>query len=267
MGSANGGGVAPLEKAATLVLLRDAPGGFEVLLLKRHEKSGVAPGALVFPGGRVDLMDDEPELAPQLVRALASGGPATLQVTAIRETFEECAILLAREVDQTEMVSATRAEELEHYRGLLQGGDISLAQFLSRENLLLACDKLIHYANWVTPDFMPRRFDTHFFLAVAPPEQLAIEDGHESISVNWLRPAKALELIDSGHFTALLPTICNLHRMSLCKNVAQVISDALDRSVIPVTPRLDKETSGLFLRIPTNVGYTLCEQKIEKSPV
>jgi 8-oxo-dGTP pyrophosphatase MutT (NUDIX family) len=192
MGSANGGGVAPLEKAATLVLLRDAPGGFEVLLLKRHEKSGVAPGALVFPGGRVDLMDDEPELAPQLVRALASGGPATLQVTAIRETFEECAILLAREVEQTEMVSATRAEELEHYRGLLQGGDISLAQFLSRENLLLACDKLIHYANWVTPDFMPRRFDTHFFLAVAPPEQLAIEDGHESISVNGLRPAKAL---------------------------------------------------------------------------
>ena len=88
MGSANGGGVAPLEKAATLVLLRDAPGGFEVLLLKRHEKSGVAPGALVFPGGRVDLMDDEPELAPQLVRALASGWPATLQVTAIRETFE-----------------------------------------------------------------------------------------------------------------------------------------------------------------------------------
>ena len=143
-------------------------------------------------------MDDGAELAPQLVRSLASGGPATLQVTAIRETFEECAILLAREAGQTGMVSATRAQELGHYRYLLQGGDTSLAQFLARENLLLACDELIHYANWVTPDFMPRRFDTHFFLAVAPPEQQAIEDGHESISVDWIRPAKALELIDSG---------------------------------------------------------------------
>src|SRR5258706_10302610 len=81
--------------AATLLLLRDGAAGLEVLMTARHEEAGFAAGALVFPGGKVDPVDAA--LAAHCPNSPALDADAlVLRIAAIRETFEECGILLAR---------------------------------------------------------------------------------------------------------------------------------------------------------------------------
>src|SRR5262245_54938581 len=75
--------------AATLLRRRDGSEGVEVLMTTRHDAAGFAAGATVFPGGKLDADD----------RQRANGTGATgdpFRIAAIRETFEECGILLAR---------------------------------------------------------------------------------------------------------------------------------------------------------------------------
>src|SRR5260221_14786458 len=84
-------GVAP-RPAATVLLLRDGAAGLEVFMVVRHYAIDFASGALVFPGGSVDPGDHD--LAAQVGRCAA--GATALHVAAIRETFEECGVLLAR---------------------------------------------------------------------------------------------------------------------------------------------------------------------------
>ena len=43
--------------AATVILLRDAAGGLETLMLRRDSKLDFVGGMWVFPGGRVDAAD------------------------------------------------------------------------------------------------------------------------------------------------------------------------------------------------------------------
>src|SRR2546428_8530625 len=81
--------------SATLLLLRDGPGGLEVLMMCRSEASSFAPGAYVFPGGRIGPEDAAlaPFCAPSpSIDATAQG----CRIAAIREAYEECGILLAR---------------------------------------------------------------------------------------------------------------------------------------------------------------------------
>ncbi|MFX8786186.1 NUDIX hydrolase, partial [Acinetobacter baumannii] len=78
------------------------------------------------------------------------------------------------------------------YRKLLDRGDITMRAFLAAEGLELALDRLVPFAHWVTPNVMPKRFDTHFFAAAAPADQIARHDGSESVDSLWINPAKAL---------------------------------------------------------------------------
>ncbi|MGH7462812.1 MAG: NUDIX domain-containing protein, partial [Longimicrobiales bacterium] len=106
--------VSPVEPrpAATAVLMRDADGEPEVLLLKRHRSSGFVPGAYVFPGGRVDAGDERvswPDSNSSVV-------PAQYWVAAIREIFEETGILLARSRTGAWVRDASSDPELEAWR-------------------------------------------------------------------------------------------------------------------------------------------------------
>ena len=88
----------PVRPAATVLLVRDGMTGLEVFMVVRHHKIDFASGALVFPGGSVDAGDYTIAADPTLC------GPATgldernraSRVAAVRETFEECGVLLAR---------------------------------------------------------------------------------------------------------------------------------------------------------------------------
>ena len=157
-----------LIPAATILLVRDSAEGIEVFMVVRHHQIDFASGALVFPGGKVDALD-----RAEGVRGRVDGAEGlddwefSMRVAAIREAFEESAVLLAREERTGRVVDAARLKALDPYRDPLNKGEIGIADFLEREGLRLAGDMLTPFAHWITPNMMPKRFDTRFYLAAA----------------------------------------------------------------------------------------------------
>src|SRR5436190_18656845 len=97
-----------VRPASTILLLRDAADGMEVFMVVRHHQIDFASGALVFPGGSIDADDHEIAKTPELCGASGGLDAAALafRIGAVRETFEECGILLARANGSNALVSA-----------------------------------------------------------------------------------------------------------------------------------------------------------------
>lgn len=250
----------PARPAATLLLLRDGAQGLEVFMVVRHHEIDFASGALVFPGGKLARGDRE-ALARECASGLEGLGEelAALRIAALREAFEECGLLLARERGSVDLVGPERLAELDHYRGPLDRGELGIGEMLRAENLQLACESLVHFAHWVTPVMMPKRFDTHFFLASPPARQLARHDGRELVDSVWIRPADALAQADAGLRTVIAPTRLNLQRLGFSDSVAGALVAARAQPVVRVLPELVRTAEGTRLRIPIEAGYRVSE--------
>lgn len=248
--------------AATIMMLRDGDDGLEVFMVVRHHQIDFASGALVFPGGKADPADFDPALDDYLDGPMADADMKAIQVASIREAFEECGVLLAREAGSEELISGDRLAELEAFRDRLHKGELSILEFLQQENLRLACDRLVHYAHWVTPPMMPKRFDTHFFLASAPADHLAIHDGHESVDSVWITPAEALADAAAGKRTVIFPTLRNIEKLAHHGNVAEAIGATEGTTPVKVLPWTEKREDGNYLCIPVEAGYDISEEKM-----
>ena len=248
--------------AATILMLRDSPRGLEVFMVVRHHQIDFASGALVFPGGKADPEDFDPALMPFLEGAAEDPDMRAIQVASIRESFEECGVLLAREAGADSLISATRLASLDDYRDQLHKGRLSILEFVKRENLRLACDRLVHFAHWVTPDMMPKRFDTHFFLAEAPADHLAIHDGHESVDSVWITPAQALADAAAGTRTVIFPTLRNIEKLGRHDTVAEAIQAAAASPTVRVLPWTERRDDGTWLCIPIEADYDVSEEKM-----
>ena len=247
-----------VRPASTILLLRDGDDGIEVFMMVRHYEIDFASGALVFPGGSVDAADqgivDQPEL--HAGGDGLDGAALNFRIAAVRETFEESGILLARPRGSRGLIDAARAGEIAaRHRTPLCDGKVTFAQILREHDLVLALDHLVPYAHWITPEKMPKRFDTWFFLAAAPPEQVGVHDGKESTDSIWLSPREALEGGDSGRFKLPFPTTRNLIRLSKQGNVAAALEDARQRPIVTVTPVMTRNGDKRQLRIPAEAGY------------
>jgi glyoxylase-like metal-dependent hydrolase (beta-lactamase superfamily II)/8-oxo-dGTP pyrophosphatase MutT (NUDIX family) len=171
--------------AATLALLRDAPGGPEVLMLQRTPSAVFLGGAYVFPGGSLDTADTDPRLVAR-VRNLPSEDPSIAYwVAAIRECFEEAGILLACD-DDGAPIAAERAARLAQDRSR------PFIELLESENLYIPAGELAYVGHWVTAPKRPRRFDTRFFVAIAPHGQEGAHDAGEMVDILWVSPREAL---------------------------------------------------------------------------
>lgn len=239
--------------AATILLVRDAPDGLEVFMVKRHHQIDFVSGALVFPGGKVDSGDKDPAL-----RTFADGGEdwpeerRALGAAAIREAFEESGILLAR--DHTgEFVPETRLAELEAYRPALEKRETSLLEMLRKEQLRLALDRLVPFAHWITPAHMPKRFDTHFFVAASPVGHAGRHDGRESVDSIWIAPDRAIS--DRKTWNVVFPTKLNLMKLSPARSVAAALEAAHSSPPVTVTPWIESGPEGQMLRIRDDAGY------------
>src|SRR3954469_524917 len=246
--------------ASTILLLRDGKsrGEIEVFMMVRHYEIDFNSGALVFPGGSVDKGDNEIIANP----ALYSGGEGldaaelSFRIAAIRETFEESGILLARSRGSKALVDAKRAGEIEAaHRADLCEGKISFLKVLTDNGVLLALDALVPYAHGITPEGMPNRFDTWFFLAAAPPEQAGAHDGKESTDSIWVSPREALAGGESGRFKLPFPTTRNLIKLGKHRTVRSALEDARGKPIVTVTPVMTKLNGGRQLRIPADAGY------------
>jgi 8-oxo-dGTP pyrophosphatase MutT (NUDIX family) len=218
---------APARPASTVLLLRDGAAGMEVFMVVRHHQIDFASGALVFPGGRVEPAD-----------AVIAGGDdhGAFRVAAVRETWEECGVLLARP-------GAARAAE----------GDF--AAMLAARALVPDIEALAHFAHWITPIPVPKRFDTHFFLAAAPADQDALHDGQETVDSVWIRPRDALAAAEDGSRKVVFPTRMNLLKLARHDSVADAFAAARATPVVTVLPEMRVAPEGRILRIPAAAGY------------
>ena len=251
--------------AATVLLVRDGSDGLEVFMVVRHHQIDFASGALVFPGGKIARGDSDPTLRLRCEGAEELDDTALgLRVAAIREVFEECGILLARPRGETRLLTGARIAALDALRGPLDKGEISMGEVAEREDLVLACDLLTPYAHWITPAMMPKRFDTHFYLAVAPADQVAVHDGAESVDSVWIRPQQAIEEGEVGTRTVIFPTLLNLRKLACSRTVAEAIAAARQGQIVTVEPWIEKRDSGDVLRIPAEAGYDITEQMLDQ---
>jgi 8-oxo-dGTP pyrophosphatase MutT (NUDIX family) len=217
--------------AATVIILRDGPGGLEVFLVKRHGLSDVLGGAYVFPGGKLDDSDmqlaetahldqdasqlhtalAEPELTPALARGLF--------VAALREAFEECGVLFAQGAEQSHSLQLAQQ---------IQAGQ-TFNQVLADLQLRLQTRALLPWSRWVTPK-MPsissKRFDTRFFVAALPQDQIASHDNVETTQSVWLAPRLALDQYWGSEIQLAPPQIMTLAHLSRHATVASVLAAA-----------------------------------------
>lgn len=203
--------------AAAVVLLRDRPtGGVELFMVRRHIRSDFAPDVFVFPGGSVTSGDREAEATTGLcipagegVTGLGSG----FRVAALRELFEEAGVLIAYRRDTPLTLDASAVERFAGHRRALCAGRTTLGSIAAREGLRLATDQLLHWAHWVTPEAMPKRFDTHFFLIEAPSGQTPLHDQQEVTDSAWIAPAEALARFERGEFPLVFATVRQLRAL------------------------------------------------------
>jgi 8-oxo-dGTP pyrophosphatase MutT (NUDIX family) len=241
-----------------MLLLRQKISEMEVFMMVRHDQIDFASGALVFPGGSVDASDRELIARPELFSSGGLTDPTALglRVAAIRETFEESGILLARPAGSNELVSATRASEVEAaHREALCEGKIKFVDILSEAKLVLALDLLVPFAHWITPVGLPKRFDTHFFVAIAPADQVGAHDGKESVDSIWVSPSAALEGSTTGRFKLLFPTTRNLIKLGRQTSAASAVETARNTKITTVLPEILTVDGRRKLKIPADAGY------------
>ena len=240
--------------AATVMLIRDRPdGGVDVFLMHRHSRMQFAPGMMVFPGGGVDDRDRNSEIVwtgpePDWWAerfTITPGLAGALVCTAVRETFEESGVLFAAPVNDPRSV-VDDASVYARERHALAAGELSFADFLRAEKLVLRADLLRPWSNWVTPKAEPtRRYDTYFFVAALPAGQRADGENTESDHVVWTTPEAAIEDFAEGRTLLLPPTWSQLDSLA-GRTVAEVLAE--QREIVSVQPDsfVDADKSWVF---------------------
>jgi 8-oxo-dGTP pyrophosphatase MutT (NUDIX family) len=231
--------VAPRD-AATVLLLRDRPGGLEVFLLHRRAALAAFGGMTVFPGGRVDPLDagEVPWSGPDPASWPLGASPElsrALVCAAVREMFEEAGVLLAGP-SPGQVVDDVSGPDWAAERIALEAHETHLAALLDRRGLVLRADLLRPWANWVTPkEERTRRYDTYFFVGALPKGQRADGENTETDQADWVTPQSGLDDFAAGRSFLLPPTWTQLDSLN-GRTVAEVL--AVERRIEPVEPHL-----------------------------
>ncbi len=258
---------ASLRPSATILMLRDDP-DLQVLMVKRHQEVEFAAGAMVFPGGKT-MSNDRADGWSTRTDGEFSGDALEARVGAIREAFEESGLLLARHASDrgkdAPLVGPDTATQMAPMRGAVDRGEVDFLTVIEEHDLVLALDRLVHFGHWITPEFVPKRFDTHFFIAATPPGQVAEQDGRETTEAVWTTPQAALEAERDGTATIFFPTRMNLDRLSLAQSTKDALQRFASMQVPTVLPEMTRDASGVpCLSIPEIEGYSQVLEPIEK---
>jgi 8-oxo-dGTP pyrophosphatase MutT (NUDIX family) len=241
--------------ASTVLLVRDGAAGLEVFLLQRHLQSDFAGGAFAFPGGKVDAGDRyldpsrwdglEPARVRDRVGARSDADALGLWVAAVRETFEEAGVLLARRDGRPVTAEDLESPSFQDARQRLatRGEHWDWRSWLDEEDLVLDLAALVPLSWWVTPHGMHKRFDTRFFVTEVPGGQLAAHDDIETTDSLWSTPADALAAAEQGRAVVIFPTRKNLEALlphgSAADALAAVRRAPTLRKVLPALQVVD----------------------------
>jgi 8-oxo-dGTP pyrophosphatase MutT (NUDIX family) len=240
------------KPAATVVLLREARGALEVLLLKRHRSAGFVPGAYVFPGGRIDEGDADPRLVEGAAVPQRGNVPAHFWFGAVREVFEETGVLLAHTPAGEWAPDASTSNAFEEWRMKLMANETRLIDMVAAERLRLVLDHVVYFAHWITPAVEPRRYDTRFFAAALPPNRTIRPDARETVDAIWITPRHALERFETGGLPMVFPTVRTLQDFAAFASVAEALATLQLKAVEPVLPRLVRTEAGVGIVIDSD---------------
>lgn len=260
----------PPRPAATVVLLRDAPAGLEVFLMKRHGLSDVLGGAYVFPGGKIDAADAELDMAAHLDQSLdvlhaGLNEPGIDQrmagavyVAALREAFEESGVLFAQGQGQAPPGLADQAAAL-----LREGHGFNAV--LARMALRLQTLNVMPWSRWitpVTPSVTNKRFDTRFFVAAVPDGQVASHDNFETTESIWLSPRHALQQYWDRQIELAPPQIMSLAHLSRHAGVESVLAEARGRRPPVIQPEPFEHEGSRVICYPGDARHSVREQAL-----
>jgi 8-oxo-dGTP pyrophosphatase MutT (NUDIX family) len=252
----------PARPATTVLLLRPSKRGnpssdLEVFMVVRHHQIDAFSGALVFPGGKLEDADGDKRLRARATGAASlSDDELKFRVAGIREAFEECGVLLAHKRGQKPLIGAADLKPIEErWRKKLSDDEASIVDLVEAEDLELATDLMTPYAHWITPTFAPKRFDTWFFLAEAPQDQVALHDGSESTDSVWIGAQQAIDEAKAGRRTLVHATQKNLELLAEGGTVAGAIEQAKKRTIVTVQPWVEARDGKRYLHIPEGAGY------------
>lgn len=251
--------------AATVLLLRDDPNPppgrdpLQVFLQRRVAGMAFAGGMTVFPGGGVDP-SDRPDPARWSGPSPAQWGErlacdaelaGSLVHAAVRETFEECGVLLAGP-----------GQVPHHEREALVAHRRTLGQVLTGARLTLHSELLAAWSRWITPEQSPKRYDTAFFVARVPEGQEADAHTTEAVEATWWHPATALEHWERGDMQLLAPTFTSLREIAEHPDAASVLAAAADRVVRPIVPMVRREGDQVVVVLPGDPGFETAEMHL-----
>ena len=255
------------KPAATVLLVRASNENIEVFMIKRNAKTNFG-GAWVFPGGKLDPVDEEieinsfcsgltDEMASQIL-GLKEGG-LNYWIACIRECFEECGVLLAYRENGDFFGASDESEMniLNSYQDRLNKGEPVLLELCKELNLKLAVDRLAYVSHWVTPKMEMKRYSTRFFIALAPDDQNAIHDGSEGVESTWISPEEALQKGKEGSFPIILPTIKNLESIIGFSDTDSLLKNKVNyqNEVSSIEPKFFMENGKLVGLLPGDIGY------------
>jgi 8-oxo-dGTP pyrophosphatase MutT (NUDIX family) len=231
----------PVRDASTVLLLRDEPdaGRPSVWMLTRAEGMVFAAGASVFPGGRVDAADAELPWSGRAAQRFADDFGSDLVLSralvgaAVRETFEETGVLLARPV-----------ASLAHRQREVEDGDVTFGALLAEHDLSIDADALRPWSRWITPNGAPRRYDTRFFVARMPAGAEAADLTTESVRAEWKTAADALAEAERGERTLMFPTKVMLKSIAPFASVAEIMQASAERSLEATQVEIERDAQG-----------------------
>lgn len=248
-----------IKPAATILLLRDDP-EFEVLMVKRHHQIDFASGALVFPGGKSHAGDHDLAWADH---ALGFGDHDAeqrgLRIAAIREVFEEAGILLGLRGDGSAIGGEAAPLEV---RAKVDAGELAFLDVVRELGVSIDLNALTIFARWITPPLTPKRFDTWFYAAVAPDDQLAACDGRETVDAEWISPKEVLRLADAGERKVIFPTRMNVQLLAEAQSADDCVTRANGRPLVTVEPQIQDRPGGKVLVLPPDAGYGVVEEPL-----
>ena len=247
--------------AATVTLVRDGALGLEVLMLRRNLQSAFVPGQHVFPGGAVEKSDASAamyarctgldDLAASRKLGVAFSGLA-YWVAALRESFEEAGLLLARDA-AGRPVEPSVASDLARHRAAVAAGEHSFEEMLREAGLTLKAGELVYFSHWITPAGAPRRYDTRFFAALAPAGQEPAHDNDETIESLWLKPQDGVDRYLAGKFKLMTPTIHTLRLFAQYDSAAALLAALRALPEVPtIAPRIGRDGRRI---LPGEPGY------------
>ncbi|WP_262695105.1 NUDIX hydrolase [Kordiimonas aquimaris] len=234
--------IPPAYPAASILLIRDGRTGMEVLMMERAKTMRFAPGAFVFPGGKVDQQDTQLwRWKRYLKNERTVPKDFAFRIAALRELHEEVDIVLSNNP-----MKATLSKSKPFEAALIE------------QNAQLSLNAMVPFAHWVTPETMPRRFDTHFYLAedIGHYEK---HDGNEAISARWVKPREILADWAADQIPLMFPTRLNLMKLARSSTVKAALLASKQAPVVRILPEFSKKGRKIDLTILQNSGYDVSE--------